>query len=159
MAQNFWEANHCSTGQEITCLIRTLKVRNRVHNSLPLDPDLTQLNPVHNLTDCFLKIPFNVIHPPTFSSPKCSSHFGYPDCTFVCIFAPAGHLDLIIEIKFAEQYKLWSSSLCNFLNPSLTFSLLDSHILLSTLYWNILNLCSSRRMCTKFHIHTKQQVE
>jgi hypothetical protein len=42
-----------------------------------------------------------------------------------------------------EEYKLCSSSLCNFLQRPVTSSLLGPNILLSNLFSNILNLCSS----------------
>jgi hypothetical protein len=47
-------------------------------------------------------------------------------------------LDLIILIILGEQYKLWISSLCSFLQPPITSSLFGPDIFLSTL-----SLCSS----------------
>jgi hypothetical protein len=45
-----------------------------------------------------------------------------------------------------EAYKLWSSTLCSLLQPPATSTLLDPNILLSTVFSNTLNLCSSPRV-------------
>jgi hypothetical protein len=52
-------------------------------------------------------------------------------------------LDLIILIIFVEDYKPCSSSLYSFLRPPVTSSLSGPNILLSTLFSDTLNLCSS----------------
>ena len=52
-------------------------------------------------------------------------------------------LYLATRIKFGEQYRSLSSSLCSLLHSSLTLSVLDSDILLSTLFSNTLNLHTS----------------
>jgi hypothetical protein len=52
-------------------------------------------------------------------------------------------LDLIILIILGEEYKSRSSSLCSFLHSPVTSSLFGLNIILSTLFWNTLSLCSS----------------
>src|SRR5215470_2280724 len=52
-------------------------------------------------------------------------------------------LDLIIRIIFGDAYRSLSSSLCSLLHSPVASSLLGPNILLSTLFSNTLNLCSS----------------
>jgi hypothetical protein len=52
-------------------------------------------------------------------------------------------LALITLTILGEEYKPCSSSLCSFLQPPVTSSLSGPNILLSTLFSNTLNLCSS----------------
>jgi hypothetical protein len=49
---------------------------------------------------------------------------------------------LITLTILGEEFKPCSSSLCSFLQPPVTSSLIGSNILLSTLFSNTLNLCS-----------------
>jgi hypothetical protein len=51
-------------------------------------------------------------------------------------------LDLVCLIISADEYKLWSSPLCNVLHGPVTSSLLGPNILLSTLFSNTPSLCS-----------------
>jgi len=65
-----------------------------------------------------------------------------------------------ITLICSEEFKLYEvphyavSFLCSGIS-----TLLGQHILLSTYYSDTLNLCSSIRLKTKFHIHTKQQAK
>jgi hypothetical protein len=52
-------------------------------------------------------------------------------------------LALITLTILGEEYKPCSSSLCSLLQPPVTSSLFGPNILLSTLFSNTLNLCSS----------------
>jgi hypothetical protein len=50
---------------------------------------------------------------------------------------------LIILIILGGVYKLWTSSLCSFLQPPVSASLFGPNILLNTLFSNTLSLCYS----------------
>jgi len=57
-----FEANSYSLSQKMPCLLWSLKVHYTVHNSMPLDPILTHLYPIH--TSLFT-IKFNITLSPT----------------------------------------------------------------------------------------------
>ena len=100
----------------------------------------------------FLKLPSNIIFPSTPGSSTLSLYFRFSHHNPVCTsFLPLratcpAHLILlnfITKIILGEEYRSLSSSLCSFLNSSVTSSLLGPHTLLSTLFSKTLSLRSS----------------
>jgi len=58
-----WEADSYSASQDILRLLWNLIVHYRVHNSQPLVPILSQMNPVKTLPPCFRKIHSRTVYP------------------------------------------------------------------------------------------------
>jgi len=164
-----WEPNNHSASQEISRLLWSPKFHCRDHKSPPLAHILSQTHPFYTFPPYFPKINHNIILS-TLRSSKWSLPFRLCDqscaCTYhlarvraTCLTHPVV-LGLITLIISSEVYNLWSSSLCSLLQPPTTSSLLDTNILLSTLFSNTLNLRSAFRIWqTNFHTHTKQQVK
>jgi hypothetical protein len=154
-----WEANSHWASQEIHHLLWNPKVYHHVHKSPPLLPALDQMFPIHTFSH-LVSLRSNLIS---------SSHLrlgllsglplSYSDQNFVCISpmratCPAYHIVIdLITLIFGQAYKLWNSSLCSVLKLPGTSSLWGPDILLSTLFLNTLNLCSSLSV-TEFHTHT-----
>jgi hypothetical protein len=68
-------------------------------------------------------------------------------------------LNLTILIIQSEEHKLWSSSLCSPLKPSVISSRFCPNILLSTLFSNTLNLCFHLMSETKFRTRTEPRLK
>jgi hypothetical protein len=100
---------------------------------------LGQPNPVHIPTPHLLEIYPNIIHPSRPRSPPWSPSLRFPHqdpihplSSPICATCPA-HLilrDFITRTILGEQYKSFSSSLCNLLHSTATSSLLGTNILL-----------------------------
>jgi len=123
------------------------------HLQVPAPPvhNLSPLNPVHTYTSHLMKIRLNIILPSTPGSPKRSLP---PVFSTKTLYTPLlssmratylAHLNLLEFITrkiLGDQYRLLSSSLCNFLHSPVTWSLLCPNIL-STLFSYTLSLRSS----------------
>jgi hypothetical protein len=119
-----------------------------------------------------LKINFNIILPSTLRSSEWSLPFGLFNRNFVRFssipharYMPhQSHLPLFYHPNnIWWRVQLCSSSLCNFLQRVFTSSLLGSNILLSTLFSNTLNLCSSLNVSCKdtwkYNLHNNFNVD
>jgi hypothetical protein len=71
-----WKTGSHSACQKISCFFMDPKVHYRVHKSPPLDPILSQLNPISLIDPYLLKVQLNVILPPTPTSSQWSLTFG-----------------------------------------------------------------------------------
>jgi hypothetical protein len=150
-----WKADSHSACQKILCFFTEPEGPLPSSQKPPLDPVLSQLNPIRPIDPYLPKVHLNVILPPTPRSSQWSLTLG-PSNQNPVNASPLPHashmsrpphppwlnLDLII---FCEEYRLWISSLWNFLHDPST-SLLGPNILLNTLFSNTLSLCSSLKM-------------
>jgi hypothetical protein len=137
--------------QEISHLLWYPWVHYCVHKSLPLVSILSQMNPVHILPITIISILILSCHLgsgllsclfQSHSLIKILHAFPISPMRATCLTHHTV-LELIILIMFGEECKWWSSSLHNFLRPPVTSPLIDPNILLSILFSNNLNLCSS----------------
>ena len=146
------QCNRFSDSQEIPHILWNPKFRHRIHKCQPPVPILDQIYPVHALTLHFLKIHLNTILPSTPGSSKWYFSLGVSHhnpvysstrlrlCYMPC---PSYYSQFDYPKKIGKEYRSSRSSFCSFLQSSLTSPLLDPHILVSTLFSNILSVRSS----------------
>ena len=125
MVQSPWEANWFAVSQEIPRISRNPKVHYRTHKSPPPVHILGQPNPVYIPTSHLMEIHPNIIHPSTPRSPQWSLSLRFPHqdpihplSSPIRTTFPA-HLillDFITRTILGEEYKSFSSLLCNLLN-------------------------------------------
>ena len=143
-----WAANWSAASQEIPRISRNPKVHYRTHKPPPTVPILGQPNPVHYphptswrfililFTHLRLGLPSGLF-PPGFPTKTPYTPLSSPiraTCPVYLIL-----LDFITRIILVEQYKSFSSSLCNLLQSPVTSSLLGPNILLNTLFSSTLS--------------------
>jgi hypothetical protein len=146
------EATTSVATRQFRSLLWNSEVHYRIHKRSPLVSFLSQTNAVHTISSYLSQNHLNIIHQPPFWSCKWAVsiwlfHQQPKRVPVLPISATCPihliPLDLIILLTLGEEYESWSSSLCSFLRPSVSPSLLGPNILLSTLFSNTLSLCSS----------------
>ena len=129
-----------ATSQEIPRISWNPKDHYSTQKCPPHLPILNQLHPVPTTPSHFLKIHLKIILPSTSGSRQCSISLSFPYQNLVHTLpspiratCPA-HLILLYfttHTIFGKEYRLLSSSLCNFLHSSVTSSVLGLNTLLN----------------------------
>jgi hypothetical protein len=124
-----WGAANCAAPQELPSILWKPKVQYRVHKSPPLVPILSHINPIHSIPS-YLRSVLKLSTHLRLGLPSGLFPFGFPtNILYAFLFSPIrttcpAHLvilDLIVLIILGEEYKLWNSSLCSFLQSPVSY--------------------------------------
>ena len=145
-----WEANRFTASQDIPRILWNPKVNYRIHKCPPPVPIPCQINPVHAphrtswrsilMLSSYLRlgVPSGLFPSGFTTKPLYTPLLIRATCPAHLIL-----LDLITRTILGEQYSSFRYSLRAFRHSPVTSSLLDTNILLSTLFSNSLSLRSS----------------
>ena len=157
-----WAANWFAASQEIPSISRNPNVHYRTHKRPPPVPILGQPNPVHIPTSHLMEIHLILSTHLRLDLPSGLLPSGFPTKT---LYTPSPHpyAPHAQPISFSilsprtilgEQYKSFSSSLCNLLHSPVTSSLLGPNILLNTTFSNTLSFLSSSNVSDQVSYNT-----
>ena len=137
------EANWFAASQEIPRISRNPNVHYHTHKRPPPVSILGQPNPVHIPTSHLLEINHNIIHPSMPRSPQLSPSLRFPHqepihpplLTYTRHMPSPSHpilVDFITRTILGEEYKSFSSSLCNLTKIHVDCDIKTNLLILST---------------------------